>query len=414
MSDRHAVAVGVVTAMMVAAAIPTFAIAVFAASFMTTFDVGHAAIGLLGTTLYLVATLLARRAGYIVDAYGSRRSGLALVAAVVTSCLLLAVATGFVVLLVAAAVAGFAMAVSNPVTNVLIRRRLPGHRQARALGIKQGGVAIGVVVGGSVLPLLASWTDWRVTIAMVGAVTLVLAPAWSTIDRAADRRDGPNGPRVGDASDRRLMRLLASFALMLGGVAGLTNTFYVVFAVEYLGLGPVAGGWVLASMGLVGASARWFWAEAGERRRRMGHVLLVITSVAMVGTAAMWWAFVAGGTGGPGASMVWVGAVLLGGTVMGWQGFVMFAVTRVADPSFVGRASGQVMQAFYCGLCISPVTIGSLIEMTDSYVSLWIAQSVLLVVATVIARRLLRYEHDHVATWQSYGDGLVDHDPEHC
>ena len=391
--------VGLATLMMVAAALPAFFLGVFAPQLTATFDVGAAAIGLLGSLLYFSAAAFASRAGDLVDRQGVDHAGRWLLGASALALAMYALAPSFPWLAVASLVAGVAMAASNPVTNVSLRLQLAPALQRSGLGIKQAGVPIAVVISGGALPLTASLVGWRGVAGLLSLITACGIPVWAAVSRRATtqsdagRRDADPvaGPRPAAAAGG-VLRWLAAYAFAMGGVAGMVNTFYVLYAVDGVGMSVIAGGWVAALMGLTGACARWLWAEFGGRRERTSATLVLISSIALVGTGMMWLTVLGQGWA------IWFGAVLIGLSVMGWQGFVMYTVTRVAVPGLIGQASGRVMRLFYTGLLTTPIAVGAVIQASASYTVMWSVQAALLLGGAACALPLSRAEG---ARWAS-------------
>lgn len=377
--------------LMVVAAMPTFFLSVFATQVMDRFDVGHAEIGLLVSLIYASATVLARRSGALVDRHGSASGGGFLLLSGAVTMATLAWAPNYWMLLAASVVAGIPLAMSNPVTNVVIRNGLSGRLRRSAMGIKQAGVPLAVVIAGAVLPSLAIWIGWRGVAFGIAAVTLLTLLPWSLLSRSVPQTAAPEGERGQDqAPDTWTFRLLRRYALAMGGLAGLLNTFYVLFVVQELQWSIVEAGWVAASVGITGAVARWLWVELAARTRTLSPILTLMTLVGCMGTIAMW-------SSQRLEPLIWVGAVLIGASVMGWQGFVMHAVASKAPASVIGKESGLVMQQFYLGLLVTPFSIGWAIEQSGSYNFLWGSQAVLFGLAIVPVLLLRRMERTSAA-----------------
>lgn len=387
MTARKVSVVASSTGLMVVAAIPTFFLAVFAPRIMSRFDVGHTEIGLLVSLIYASAAVLAHRTGNLVDRRGVERGGQTLLLCGVVTMAVLAWSPSFWLLLPASIVAGVALALSNPVTNITIRQALTGRLQRTAMGIKQAGVPLAVVVAGGLLPTVAGWIGWREVALAIGALVLAGLLPWTVVARQLPRRRLSGVPREGTPEVATSeFRLLRYYALAMGCLAGLLNTFYVLYVVNELQWSVVEAGWVAATVGVTGAIARWLWVELAGRTSRLAPVLTTMTIVGCLGTGAMWSSQYLQ------ASTVWVGAVLIGASVMGWQGFVMHAVASKAPREAIGRESGFVMQQFYVGLLLTPFSVGWAIEQFDSYSVLWASQTLLFGLAFVPILLLGRLE----------------------
>lgn len=378
----------VVTLLMVAAALPTFFLGVFAPALVRDFGIEQGRIGILGSLIYVSASGFATASGAAMDRVGMRRGGRLLLCFTASALLLLAVSPSYWFLAAASLLAGVAMAASNPATNLAVRSMIRQAHQRSAVGIKQAGVPLAIIVAGAGLPPLAKVVGWRGVSWLLFALVLAILPWWERLTRKIQR---PRGREVRAASQadewaQRLLDRTRAYALVMGGVAGLSNTFYVLFVVDDLGLSQVTGGWFAAGMGCAGALSRLLWAELGGRRERIAPTLAAITGLALAGTGAMWmaWAGI--------EFTLWGAAPLFGASIMGWQGFVMVAVMRLAPDEVAGLWSGRVMQAFYFGLLISPISVGYGIELSNSYVVLWLVQTVLLALALGCSLWISKYE----------------------
>ncbi|MCZ4142061.1 arabinose ABC transporter permease, partial [Escherichia coli] len=74
---------------------------------------------------------------------------------------LAAIPAGYVLLLVASGLAGFAQSFPNGVTNRILAQRVPSAQRITWTGIKQSGVQVSQLVGSVGFPLLAAFIGWH-------------------------------------------------------------------------------------------------------------------------------------------------------------------------------------------------------------------------------------------------------------
>ncbi len=86
---------------------------------------------------------------------------------------LAAIPGGYVLLLVASAIAGIAQSFPNGVTNRILAERVPADYRIGWIGVKQSGVQASQLVASLGFPVLAAWIGWHGASA-VGAVVAAL------------------------------------------------------------------------------------------------------------------------------------------------------------------------------------------------------------------------------------------------
>lgn len=315
-----------------------------------------------GCLLGFAAGLLV--AGPLSDAFGRRRPLLVGVAVYVAATLLCAAAPGITALLLARFLQGAAGAFGMVTGNAVVRDRASGHEAARLFSVLMlaNGAApiLGPVLGAQLLPV-TGWRGLFVTLAVVGAVTLVAS--WralpETHPRAARR---PAAPRAVASSFGVLLRDRGLVGLTLGRALGAAALLAYVSASPFVfqgiyGLSPQQFSAVFAvnSAGLIGMGQL-----SGRLVRRVGPAPL-LRAGSMVSVAGSAWLLVALLTGAPfllvlpgvfgvvaGMGMVFPNSTALGlsrhgsraGSATALMGVVQFALQAVASP-LTGLGSGD-------------------------------------------------------------------------
>lgn len=351
------------------------------APFLTA-DVGasRTELGVLATVYIAVGAVIAPLTGRVVDRTGARRMLLVLFALSAAGLVGLAAGPTLPWLVAAAAVAGVASAMNNPVTNTLIAERLPAGGRGVVMGVKQSGVQVGAFLAGAVLPPLALWAGWRAALlvaagsAALGVVLAVVGvpPDSPTRRTPAPREDRP--PRL-----EPLVRWVAAYALLMGAGVAAVGTFLVLYGVEALGLSAAAAGWAAALAGLVGIAARIVWGHAAERLRTASMPLGIMAAAATVSQALILSAAAVG------TWALWLGAVGYGLSAGAWNAVANLAIVREVPAASSGTASGVVQAAFYWGIVTCPVLFGLSVDRTGSYQVGWAAMTLVFAAATVLS-----------------------------
>ncbi len=213
--------------------------------------------------------------GVLADRFGPRR--LFAIGTVATNLLtiLFALSGGYLMAVAIQALSGFTRSLAFAPGMVLTSTWFPGRR-ATAMGLFVAGGTTWTLLFGLIGPAALAATDWRVVVAVVGAIGLACALAFTL--RA---RDGPvvaGGPeraaavRLADLARRPIMWLVALIqAVRLGIVQGIAIWLPTYLTDEH-GLSLVVG-WIVAAMALITAPSNL---GGGFVTDRTGRPFLVI------------------------------------------------------------------------------------------------------------------------------------------
>lgn len=357
--------VGIATtlaAVMISASLMQFALGALGPFLTDEFGLSRSGLGLVTGSYYLAAAALSPTMGRWVAVIGAGR-GMMLSAALGALGTALVAAAGSVLWLVGAVlVAGAAAAAANPATNLAISALPRPH--AALMGVKQSGVQAAAFLVGTCLPVVALGISWRAAFlccAAACALTLVaVVPR-----RAAAGRPSPAGPEGAARVSR-----LAVYAALMGAGAASINTYLVLFAHERIGMDVRLAGGALAVVGLVAVVSRIGWPVLAERAPEpaatgvamLRRVALAAAAATLVIGLAEWW--------GPAA--LWLGAVLTGLSSASWNGLAMLVVVHTTEIAHVARSSARVQGAFFCGLMVSPLVFGALVDRLGGYRYGWL------------------------------------------
>lgn len=319
-------------------------------------------LGSLTTALYLVAGLCSPVVGSLVDVMGGRRLLLVLFATAAVAQLVLAAADTYQIVLVAAAVAGAALAISNPVTNQLIGVHLrPGDR-GTIMGVKQSGAQLAALVAGAVVPWGAVVYGWRMVVvaALVLPLAGLLGTWWVVPTGSAGNQGKPSWSERGTA-----VWWLSTYAFFMGGGTAAVVAYLPLYGFERVGLSVRAAGWAVALPGLVGVVTRILLGRVVERLASVALPLVALGVCAMVSLLLV----LAAEAGGP--WLLWAGAVGIGASAIAWPVVGMLSLLRTTSLGLAGRASGVLLLSTFAGFVSSPVVVGVSVDASGSYTVGW-------------------------------------------
>jgi len=382
MRELSRVRLGVITASaMVIATFPLIAFSVLAADLIDEFAISRGQVGLLVTSTSLVGALASPLFGRITDRVGAVAATRSIFLIGLATLAALAVSPVYVVLVVAALVAGVGNGWSNPATNSLIVGTVPSGSRGLVTGIKQSGVQLGTFLAGLLLPIFSALWNWRVAVSMFAAIPLAgLISTAGVVGLPADGEILSSGHPVVPAPVKWIAVYGAVSAMASSAMFG----FLPLFAEEDQLWSASSAGMLVAIIGLTGMVARLGWPSVAERYLGHGRTLRVLALLSA--GAALLLALAALGVLPP-----WVlvpAALLLAGGTIAWMAVGMLAVMDLSVPSVVGRGTGVVLLGFYLGYSAGAPLMGLSVDVLGSYVPGWLTAMALLVVASVLAGRV--------------------------
>ena len=342
-----------------------YAFGVLGPSLVDEFDISRSQLGLLTAVFFLVGGPLSLVAGPATDRFGARRVMLIAFAIAAATLVAMALAPGYPAMLVAASLAGLALATGNPVTNKLVAVHLPSGTRGLVMGGKQAGVQVGAFMAGALLAPLAAQFGWRAALGWVALVPIaalvaavVVVPSDSTSAAEPNEPDAPSSLPSG-------VRWLAVYAFLMGSGVAAVNAYLPLYLVESAGASQELAGVVVATIGLVGIFSRLVWGWASERMPTFSLPLLMLGggSVVAIGLIVAIEQF--------GLWVAWPAAILFGATAVTWNAVGNLAVITESGTVLAGRATGLLTFGFYMGFVGSPVLFGLLVDATGSYTLAW-------------------------------------------
>lgn len=369
---------------MATATFPGYAFGVLGPQLVAEFGLSRVQLGMLTTCYFLVGGALSLVAGRAVDRFGGRRVMNVSLVVVAVMVLGMANATAYPVLLALAALAGIAIAASNPSTNKLVAINLPPGRRGLTMGIKQAGVQVGAFLTGALLAPLAVVLGWRVALgwsalipllAVLAAMLVIPGPRSRPVDTRGTWVDG--GPGEGERLPAAV-RWLAVYAFLMGSGVATVNAYLPLYLVETGVASTAVAGAVVALIGFTGIVSRVIWGWGSERLRGFSGPLMVLSFGAVVAIGMILAVQVAG------LGAAWLAALVFGATAVTWNAVGMLAVLAASGQRLAGFASGVVLTGFYIGFVGSPVLFGTLVDRLGGYTLAWTLVAAVFGAATLV------------------------------
>jgi MFS family permease len=305
--------------------------------------------------------------------------------------LLLGLVPAVAVVAGSAVVLGLGYGPITPASSHLLARTASPARMGLTFSIKQTGVPAGAALAGLVVPPLALAAGWRVAVAAIALlavlITLAAQPVRDRLD--GDRRRDSRFSLAQFAAALRLvaatpaLRTMAAVSFVYAGLQMCVSGFIVAYLAEEVGLSLVTAGVGLTVANVAGVVARVGWGAFADRvlsprstLALLGGLMAVSSAVTAMFSAA--WPL-------PGLLAV---VAVLGGTAIGWNGVYLAEAARVAPAGQAAMATGGCLFFTYVGVVCCPFLFGLLQRASGSYALCFAAAAVAYaVVAAVLALR---------------------------
>lgn len=369
---------------MVATAFQIFVVSVLASVLIDEFGLSRFQLGLIGSLNTAVGAFTAPWTGRLTDRIGARQSSIAAQLICVVGFVVMGTANSIALLIVSAIILGVPQGWGNPTTNALISERVPAGRRGVVTGIKQSGVQVGIVLAGVSLPVMADTMGWRAAMWVYAGVFACFAMLPLLLPKRPPELQAPTAASAASPPARsfnmRAVRLIALYAFLMGTGGGAIGRFLALFAEEEAGLSNRAAGLVLALTGLAGVVSRVYAGRMAEHRvaplRLLGILALIGSSVGVLLLVTLQ----------VGAWLLWIIALLFAVGHAAWNAVAMLAIILGVERSRAGQASGTVMFGFLGGLAVGAPIAGLIVDATNSYQPVWVAASVMALLAAVVAQ----------------------------
>ena len=356
---------------------------------MVVIDLGlsRAQFGAFAGVVFAVAMLSSVPAGQLVDRFGGRRVLFVLSGAGISSMVLATTGASYGSLLIAVGLSGVVVALGNPVTNQLVSLHVDAGRRGTTVGLKQGGVPLGQVIVGLMLPPIAVAMGWRVAMIALLAFPLVNV-ALALIFVPPKVRRGPSRVKPPASSSSPVPTTvwwLAAYSFLMGVPVQATNAYLPLFAHERLGLGLASAGLSLTIAGAVGLLARVYWGRIADRLASPPGLLILLALGSALGSLCLWGA---GRTAG--VALFWVAVTIHGAAAISATVVTAVVLVHSVAQSMVGRASGLLATGQFAGFALGPIVFGVLVDAENSYLLGWLCSALMYLAAGAMAAVWLR------------------------
>jgi MFS family permease len=280
-------------------------------------------------------------------------------------------------------------AVATPASSQLLGRWAIRRYAPFAFSIAQTAIPAGILLGGSLGPVLAQSLGWRGTMllsaAMCGIVALLLQPLRGKLDTDPE----PEHPiRLSDfvttltsVLSVRELRALSFACFAFNGLQAVFTAYFVMYLTA-LGYDLVSAGALFSTVIAIAIPCRILWGWVGSfyvapRLVMAGLAFGMAISAVLTGAFTVTWTTLA------------IGLVtgVLSATAMSWHGILLSESARLAPFGRAGSVTGGVLSFGQMGAFLLPSVFSLLLRLTGGYAAGW---AVCAIPATLVGIVLLR------------------------
>jgi predicted MFS family arabinose efflux permease len=325
--------------------------------FIGEFQISRGELGLLVGLSMVVGGACSPVVGVLTDRLGGRKA-LALTFALAGAGYLVMAGAGiYLILMLAAFLAGIANGLTNPATNKLIATEVSPGTRGFITGVKQSGVQIGTALLGLLVPLGVLTWGWRTTVVIAAAVWLLFLPITFRVTSAV--ASSKPTTRAEWATAFWDIWPVSAFGMLIG-IASSLLILLPLFAEEALGFDRVAAGQTAALAAGCAIAGRLAWPRRAERRLAFPRTLRTLALLTVLGVGGLAWSINS-------PAIVWPAAAVMGLSAASWNSVGMLATIVTAGPARAGAATGWVQLGFLTGSGVGTPLYGWLVDTTNSY-----------------------------------------------
>lgn len=368
----------VVSSGLVLAALPLFMVGGLAVQIRSELGFSESALGAAVTIGFVVGAVSAPFGGRLADMTGPKTAlyiGSSLSAISLIGLGVFADDWGLLAIFLA--LAGLAVAITDPGLAILVNSSVSSDKHGLAFGLKEASIPAATLAAGAAVPAIALTVGWRWAF-MVGALPLLLVLFLLARIEPVANPDHEISPEATVAEKSAKPPggaiLLTAVAAALGTAAASGVGVFLTESAVAMGVKPGTAGILLAGGSVAGIITRISTGVSADRTG--GAQFRLIAFMLAIGGVTI----ALGGTGNNALLVVGTIGAFTGG--WGWTGLYFLSLVK-ASPSNPGAVSGIGTSGLGVGNAVGPLLFGITAE-SMSFRAAWLGAGVVAIVAAVV------------------------------
>ena len=336
--------------------------------FRTEFGVSRTEIGILTSSLYIVAALVSIPSGLLVDRLGARKMVLFSLFVMGFSFILMPFTNSFFMIVLCVAIGGLGYGTINQASTKGIMLWFNNKTRATAMGMKQTGVTLGGAIAAALIPSMVLLYNWRVCLFVIGGailITALFAMLYKELpdmdhdtDQATVIKTTQNiGPKkiISTLIFNPVLFIVIIILPFLAFSQISFVTFIVLYLHEELGFSVQIAGTCLTVAMIAGTAGRIVWGLISDRVFGGGRIVPLLI-VSLIGAASVFSFAMLSNNHSLYIYIILSGVI--GFTLMGWNAVIMILAAELAGSELAGSSMGIIATAGWMGMVIAGPLFG--------------------------------------------------------
>ena len=353
--------------------------------FRDEFNISNARIGMVTSSLYLTATIIAIPSGMLIDKLGAHIMLILCLVIMGIAFWVMPLAGQFTWIIACAGLAGVGYGVINQVSTKGIMYWFTSKTRATAMGVKQMGVTLGGAVAAALLPAITMTYGWRKGVFIIGVAMIIIAvlsiflykerPGGKTPDNSAEAAPTTKASKISlmEVMSNPVLLIVMLIVPFMAFSQICIASFMVLYLNETLDFSVAFSSGFLSIAMIAGTLGRVGWGLISDRifggdRIKPSFILSIIGALSLFAFALL-------GKNSP-ICFFYILAALIGFTLIGWNAVLMTLVAELAGTEKAASVMGIMVTIAWVGIVIGPAVFGYIAD-NFSFFSGWLIVSLI-------------------------------------
>jgi len=342
-----------------------------------------AEVGFLTSSMFIGSSLTSIPAGFITDKIGVRNT--LTLFSLIKICVLFAflITSSYLLILILLVFLGVGYGAVAPATNRGIMDEFTIVNRGTAMGIKQMGVPLGVVIATILLPNIAQLSTWRVSLFTVGIVFLIIIIVFFFKYQKGKNLNGINLSlkqikAVFFNKQTILISVIISFFMIMQVSV---TTFMVIYLYQSASYSLGFSTFCFSLLFCGGVIGRAMWGFVSDRFFYSKRKIVLF----IIGILAVLFLFLFGfiNVTTPPLLLALL-SLFLGITTQGWNGISIIMIAEKAKKSSVGLTTGYGLTIINIGGVIGAPISGFIVDVSGSYQVMWWLIALIMFIVSIL------------------------------
>lgn len=343
---------------------------------ITSLSISRTQVGMLTSSLYLVATIIAGPVGILIDKFGSKVMLISCLSIMLFGFMAISRVGSFFLVLFFSGFAGLGYGMINQIAVKDLSACFRETMRGLVMGIRQTGVTVGAAVASLILPFFAERNNWQFStliIAYLICAVLLMVILWykkKNVNKYIPIVKGTDKGHLTFWATVKQPEIFIYLAVVpfLAGSQAIISTFFILFLREEIYGTAVFLGPFLSMVMIAGTAGRICWGIVSDRlfsgNRIKVMIIICLTALfGILGLLSLW-------EGAP-LGFGYLISLLLGLGFFGFHGVLFAAIADLVPYDYAASVTGIIISLSWAGMVLFPILFGVMAD-TWGYFFSWL------------------------------------------